>query len=489
MSDEAAPPPPSKKRRKDFVDLTGRIFHKWTVLNITEKKNYWNCRCECGTERPVFMPDIKRGYSTNCGCVPIPPLSPEAKAAATAKSIATRQKHTAAKKKRLDALKAYHDGKRAEKEAAAAKVAKDKADTQAAEERKKTGRNYKYGIDFGDGPEVNAMSIELACYRNRLKTGHPREYHLRNAFNFVWPKYQWNEWCELMTWAWCNYRIVCVIGHSRASKTYHMAHLALLDYLGGAPMTATTMTTTKFDALKTRMWGDMMRAIENIENPTLQKVVQNVFKITNTSNEMKFASASASHGDDKFMIQGVATDSADKTAGKIRGQHADRRRILVDEAQDVATGFYSAFANATSSPDFTGVLLSNPVEKLSEFGNWCKPKGGWGSIHDTEIVWETETPGGICLHFDGLHPPTSRRAKHCSRFFLPKSTLTSFAPSTAKDRLSGGCIFAASSRPMAPSPVCGRVPRLRKRKKLRSSTSRRRQSPHSTRLTSMTTAC
>ena len=407
-----------KKRRKDFVDLTGRVFNHWTVVAHAGKKGRWNCKCECGTERVIFGPDLTRGETKSCGCIQMPTQTPEEISARTAKALVTKEHRRAAKQRRLDALKAYHDKKRAEKEAAAAKTAKDKADAAAAEERKKTGRNYKYGIDFGDGPEVNPLSIELRCYRDRLKTGHPREYHLRNAFNFVWPKYQWNEWCELMTWAWCNYRIVCIIGHSRASKTYHMAHLALLDYLGGAPMTATTMTTTKFDALKTRMWGDMMRAIENIENPVLQRVIQNVFKITNTSNEMKFASASASHGDDKFMIQGVATDSADKTAGKIRGQHADRRRILVDEAQDVATGIYSAFANATSSPDFTGVLLSNPVEKLSEFGNWCKPKGGWGNVHDTQIVWETETPGGVCLHFDGLQSPNIKAGKTLFPFLL-----------------------------------------------------------------------
>jgi len=284
--------------------------------------------------------------------------------------------------------------------------------------KKAVKKNIKYGIDWGEGPTVNDLSIELACYRERIKTGKTREYHLRKAFEIVWPKFQWNQWCEMMIWAWCNYRIVCVIGHSRASKTYFFAHLALLDYLCSPHNTATTMTTTKFDALKTRMWGDMMRAIESIDHPALQGVIQNLFKITNTSNEMKFASATASHGDDKFMIQGVATDSADKTAGKIRGQHADRRRILVDEAQDVASGIYSAFANATSAPDFEGVLLSNPVEKISDFGNWCKPKGGWGSVHDTDLVWETETPGGICLHFDGLQSPNIKANKTIHPFLL-----------------------------------------------------------------------
>src|SRR6478736_1903644 len=283
-----------------------------------------------------------------------------------------------------------------------------------------------YGINWAerwnlpvDHPLINPMTIELSCYRDRVKeTGKSREHHLRKAFEIVWPKFQWNQWCELMIWAWCNYRIICVIGHSRASKTFFFAHLSLLDYLCSPHNTATTMTTTKFDALKTRMWGDIMLAIESIGHPVLQGGIQNLFKITNTSNELKFASSSASHGDDKFMIQGVATDSADKSAGKIRGQHSDRRRIFVDEAQDVASAIYMAFANATSAPDFTGVLLTNPVEKLSDFGNWCKPKEGWGSVHDSDLVWETETPGGICLHFDGLQSPNVKANKTLFPFLL-----------------------------------------------------------------------
>lgn len=285
--------------------------------------------------------------------------------------------------------------------------------------------SHKYGINWAerkglppDDPRINPLSIELACYTERIDTGHPREFHFRNAFNIVWPKFQWNQWCELMLWAWCNFRIICIIGHTRASKSYFFAYLVLLDYLGAAPMTATTLTTTKFDALKTRMWGDMMRAMEAIEHPALQAVVQNLFKVTNTTNEMKFASASASHADDKFMIQGVATDSADKSAGKIRGQHADRRRIVGDEAQDIADAIYMAFANAVSAPDFIGALLSNPVEKLSKFGEWCEPEGGWGSIHDTDLFWRTKTPGGVCLHFDGLQSPNIKAGKTLFPYLL-----------------------------------------------------------------------
>lgn len=266
----------------------------------------------------------------------------------------------------------------------------------------------RYGYCFDRNTETE-LSIELkfyAGYKTLPKpTGHSREYHLTRAFKMLWPQFEWHEWCELLIWAWCNYRLICVIGCTRASKTFFTAHLVLLDYLAADNTTATTLTTTKFDALKARMWGDMMRAAESMPPQLLENFEKN-FKITSTTNEMKVVSiASGQHGTDKFMIQGVATDSADTSAGKIRGQHADRRRIIVDEAQDVAEAIYTAFSNAMSAPDFLGVLLSNPVDRNSVFGNWCKPKGGWDTICDTTVKWETEKPNGICLHFDGLQSP------------------------------------------------------------------------------------
>lgn len=298
----------------------------------------------------------------------------------------------------------------------------------------------KYGFDWeaaSPGVPQNDLNLELACYRDpkNFPSGKPTDFHLRNAFNLVWPKFQWNEWCEMMLHAWCHYRIITVIGHTRAGKTYFFAHLALLDYLAAPPLTATTFTTTKFDALKARLWGDMMRAIDNM-NPVISGPFSKLFKVTSTTNEMKMAMNDPSRrGDDKFMIQGVATDSGDKSAGKIRGQHSDRRRIVVDEAQDVADSIYVAFGNAMSAPDFRGVLLSNPVEKLSEFGKWCEPENGWGSIDDTSLFWRTKMPDGICLHFDGLQSPNIKGGKEVNPQLLTQKYVDDTERVSGRDSL------------------------------------------------------
>lgn len=57
-------------------DLTGERFGRWTVISFDRKVNsvnganyYWNCKCDCGTERSVSVSSLRGGSSTSCGCL------------------------------------------------------------------------------------------------------------------------------------------------------------------------------------------------------------------------------------------------------------------------------------------------------------------------------------------------------------------------------------------------------------------------------------
>lgn len=46
---------------------------RWTVLSRYGRKGnsrqvYWNCKCDCGTERPVWGVSLRNGGSLSCGC-------------------------------------------------------------------------------------------------------------------------------------------------------------------------------------------------------------------------------------------------------------------------------------------------------------------------------------------------------------------------------------------------------------------------------------
>lgn len=52
------------------MDLTGKQFGRWHVLERIPEKGpaQYRCRCQCGTERVVAARNLKAGTSTSCGC-------------------------------------------------------------------------------------------------------------------------------------------------------------------------------------------------------------------------------------------------------------------------------------------------------------------------------------------------------------------------------------------------------------------------------------
>lgn len=56
---------------KNFIDLTGQVFGRWTVIRRAENRNeraVFLCRCACGVEREVRSADLKNGSTVSCGC-------------------------------------------------------------------------------------------------------------------------------------------------------------------------------------------------------------------------------------------------------------------------------------------------------------------------------------------------------------------------------------------------------------------------------------
>jgi hypothetical protein len=54
------------------TDLTGTRWGRWTVLGLSSrdaKHCFWNCHCDCGTDRIVAMATLRNGKSQSCGCL------------------------------------------------------------------------------------------------------------------------------------------------------------------------------------------------------------------------------------------------------------------------------------------------------------------------------------------------------------------------------------------------------------------------------------
>ena len=55
-----------------LIDITGKRFGMWTVLNRSYKDEtgqwFWSCKCDCGTVRDVCGTSLRSGISKCCGC-------------------------------------------------------------------------------------------------------------------------------------------------------------------------------------------------------------------------------------------------------------------------------------------------------------------------------------------------------------------------------------------------------------------------------------
>lgn len=55
-----------------FIDITGQVFGRLTVLGYSHKdhhrNSYWKCRCACGKELVVLKSNLTCGKTLSCGC-------------------------------------------------------------------------------------------------------------------------------------------------------------------------------------------------------------------------------------------------------------------------------------------------------------------------------------------------------------------------------------------------------------------------------------
>jgi hypothetical protein len=59
----------AKRKKTDKKSLINKKFGRWTVIGLSDIKNYMFCKCECGTEKNVKVSALISGDSKSCGCL------------------------------------------------------------------------------------------------------------------------------------------------------------------------------------------------------------------------------------------------------------------------------------------------------------------------------------------------------------------------------------------------------------------------------------
>jgi len=278
--------------------------------------------------------------------------------------------------------------------------------------------------------------IELWGYSHDLKPadgGLGKQGHLRNAMQLLWPNTyggeaqhgvpRWREDLETLTWAWCNYRVTSVIGHASAAKTHTFGHIAAASYIGDSADSIITLTSTHLPGLRKRLWSDTVSAIKSaILNETT--IGSELFDIRNFDMTIRPKGSK----EDKYVIEGIATDRGQDAVEKIQGTHSrNRRYVIIDEAQGTPQAIFEASANLMTDPDFRMAQLANPTRRYSEFGTWCEPTLGWSKIDpEVDLFWETRR-GGICVRLDGLKSANIKAGRTIFPFLIRQDYLDSVA--------------------------------------------------------------
>lgn len=289
---------------------------------------------------------------------------------------------------------------------------------------KKYGRNWP--ADFTEA------HIELYCMAHDMGPADGclgREAHLKNAMHLLWPHvYQgeaepgvlkWRDELELLVWAWSKYRVVTVLGHASAAKTHTFGHIAAASFIGDAPNSIITLTSTHLNGLRKRLWADTEMACRST-------IFGDIFDVR--KHDMSIRPKGSQ--EDKYIIEGIATDRGADAVEKIQGTHSRRHRyVIVDEAQGTPAAIFDAAANLMTDPDFRMGLLANPTKKFSELGTWAEPTNGWSKIDpDVDLWWETKR-GGVCVRLDGLKSPNIKHGRTIFPFLIRQDYIDRVASS------------------------------------------------------------
>jgi len=274
----------------------------------------------------------------------------------------------------------------------------------------------KYGLQFQEDP--NDISIELYCY----KIGHSPEHgglgpagHLRNAIYLIWPEHDSrgrrvlvrNEWQDRRITSFAEGDFEMWWGPAASAKSTDAAAIALADWYAAPVDTTTIICSTTIKMLRRRIFGEIVR-LHNAAR-RIHKMDLPGFYLKSQVAVLLDAAKAGHEGEDeseKSGIFGFAIQQGSKEEAKdnIIGQHNERVRLFIDEAQHPITDVaFDARVNLQKCPDFKLCAFGNPDSRLTPLGRYSEPIKGWESINPDKEMWKTKW--GRTHYFDGMKSP------------------------------------------------------------------------------------
>lgn len=274
--------------------------------------------------------------------------------------------------------------------------------------------------------QLTRRELEFYCYMvgwDPRLGGLGRFEHFRRAQALTWPQLEWNPWLEWLISTICDdrfavrkggstFRCISLAGCATSGKTFGAGFYTSMWFAANPTESIAILTSTTKDMIRRRVWPvvtDFASSAMDVERGEMFRLGHLVPSRTVLQ---------AKEGDDKHSIfaQAVAAGETAKAIENIKGQHAPRILLVIDEATGTPEAVPAVIPNLRKScADFTVLVIGNPVSHMDPHGRLCEPLHGWDSITIDSERWVTkgvpewQVDRGVCLHFDGLKSPNVTR--------------------------------------------------------------------------------
>lgn len=276
----------------------------------------------------------------------------------------------------------------------------------------------KYDICWKQVPGLSPVSIELACFREKMgkrwewdRGGATPMDHFKNVARAFWPEdagtgvvgFIWNEWADQMLKAACENQYLGVAGCSGSGKSEFFALWAIENFLSDPQNTIILTTARTLVLSRLKVWGKVVKYWTPLQELGVPgKLLDSVGTIRYID-----AKGDASQGDMAGIKLIPSEPKQEKESiGTIRGIHQRTVIFVADDMPDLSKSIMESVSNLASGCErFQFIGLGNPYSYFDAFGNFVKPaaENGYNSITVDDDEWKTLS--GVCLHFDDTRNP------------------------------------------------------------------------------------
>lgn len=285
-------------------------------------------------------------------------------------------------------------------------------------------------------------SLQAIAWGNFLtaRDGEAKFLALWDAIHYTWPEFTariqerngrlqiasssgWNPCLDRMLRAFTStthcirrgdtiFRVITLTGAAGFGKTHVAGLYTVAWWLVDPHNSIATLTSTTVGMIRQRIWpvvshywGAATNCLDGtLYHPTglLGDKVDSQLLIRSTK------------GDDKMAISALAVAHGEtaKAIHNLKGRHAPRMLLVVDEANGTPEAIFEVIPNMRKGcRDLTIIIIGNPASRLDPHGRALTPEEGWSSVTEDLEEWRTkgvpewQLDPGIALRFDGFKSP------------------------------------------------------------------------------------